>query len=87
MKRSRKEQIQKLKLEKVSCGWEEADIQNSDLDPDMKAYYLNDLQYREYTIDQKIEDLEHEEAMLPLQLMLASFIIFATIMMIYLVSH
>jgi hypothetical protein len=53
------------------------------MDPDMKALYLNDVQYKQYCIEQKIDDLEHEIAMFPLQLMLAGFIIFVIGMLIY----
>jgi uncharacterized membrane protein len=83
MKRSRKQQIKKLLQQKESCRWETAEIYNSNMDPDMKALYLNDVQYKQYCIEQKIDDLEHEIAMFPLQLMLAGFIIFVIGMLIY----
>jgi uncharacterized membrane protein len=83
MKRSRKQQIKKLLQQKESCRWEIAEIYNSNMDPDMKALYLNDVQYKQYCIEQKIDDLEHEIAMFPLQLMLAGFIIFVIGMLIY----
>ena len=38
-------------------------------------------------IQQKIEDIEHEEGMFPLKLMLACFIIFALVLVLYRISH
>ena len=87
MKRSRKQQIEKLQDELYSLRWEKADIHASEMDPDMKAIYLNDVDYKAHCIQQEIEDLEHEEGMFPLKLMLACFIIFAIVMLIYRVSH
>lgn len=86
MKRSRKAQIEKLLQQKESCRWDIAEIHSSNIDPDMKAIYLNDVQYTEYCIDQEIEKLEEEEAMFPLKLMLAGFIVFAVSMFIYFYS-
>ena len=86
MKRSRKAQIKKLLQQKESCRWEEAEIHSSHMDPDMKAHYLNDVQYTEYCIDKEIEKLEEEEAMFPLKLMLAGFIVFVVVMFIYFYS-
>ena len=87
MKRSRKQQIEKLQDELYSLRWEKADIHASEMDPDMKAIYLNDVDYKAHCIQQEIEDLEHEEGMFPLKLMLACFVIFAIVMLIYRVSH
>lgn len=86
MRRSRKAQIKKLLQQKESCRWEEAEIHNSAIDPDMKAIYLNDVQYTKYCIDQEIERLEEEEAMFPLKLMLAGFIVSVVLMFIYFYS-
>lgn len=86
MKKSRKAQIKKLLQHKESCRWEEAEIHNSDMDPDMKALYLNDVQYTEYCIDKEIERLEEEAAMFPLKLMLAGFIVSVVLMCIYFYS-
>lgn len=86
MKRSRKEQIKELLQKKESCRWEIAEIHNSAIDPDIKALYLNDVQYTEYCIDQEIERLEEEEAMFPLKLMLAGFIVSVVLMCIYFYS-
>jgi predicted transcriptional regulator len=87
MKRSRKQQIKELLQRKESCKWETAEIYNSNMDPDMKALYLNDIEYKQYCIEQKIDDLEHEEAMFPLKLMLAGFIIFTLVLVLYRISH
>lgn len=87
MKRSRKAQIKELLQQKESCRWEEAEIYSSDMDPDMKAIYLNDIQYKQHCIEEEIEDLEHEEGMFPLKLMLVAFVIFALVMVLYRASH
>lgn len=87
MKRSRKQQIEKLQDKLYSLRWEKADIHASEMDPDMKAIYLNDVDYKAHCIQQEIEDLEHEEGMFPMKLMLACFVIFAIVMLIYRVSH
>ena len=86
MRRSRKAQIKKLLQQKESCRWDIAEIHNSHMDPDMKAIYLNDVQYTEYCIDREIERLEEEEAMFPLKLMLAGFIVSVVLMFIYFYS-
>ena len=86
MKRSRKAQIKELLQQKESCRWEAAEIHNSNMDPDMKALYLNDVEYTEYCINQEIERLEEEEAMFPLKLMLAGFIVSVVLMCIYFYS-
>jgi len=86
MRRSRKAQIKKLLQQKESCRWEIAEIHNSTMDPEIKALYLNDVQYTEYCIDQEIERLEEEEMMFPLKLMLAGFIVSVVLMCIYFYS-
>lgn len=86
MKRSRKAQIKELLQKKKSCRWEIAEIHNSVMDPEIKALYLNDVQYTEYCIDQEIERLEEEEMMFPLKLMLAGFIVSVVLMCIYFYS-
>lgn len=86
MKRSRKAQIEKLLQQKESCRWDIAEIHNSDMDPDMKAIYLNDVQYKQHCIEEEIERLEEEEAMFPLKLMLAGFIVSVVLMFIYFYS-
>jgi hypothetical protein len=68
MKKSRKAEIQKLERELYSLQWEKVDVHASKMDPDMKAIYLNDIDYKAYCIQQKIEDIEHEEGMFPLKL-------------------
>jgi tetrahydromethanopterin S-methyltransferase subunit F len=84
MKRSRKAQIKELLQRKESCRWDIAEIHSSDMDPDIKALYLNDVQYKQYCIEQEIERLEEEEMMFPLKLMLAGFIVSVVLMFIYL---
>ena len=86
MKKSRKAEIQKLEKELYSLQWEKADVHASKIDPDMKAIYLNDIDYKAYCIQQRIDDLEHEEAMFPLKLMLAGFIVSVVLMCIYFYS-
>ena len=86
MKRSRRAQIKKLLQQKESCRWDIAEIHSSHMDPEMKAIYLNDVQYTEYCIDREIERLEEEEAMFPLKLMLAGFIVSVVLMFIYFYS-
>ena len=83
MKKSRKAEIQKLEKELYSLQWEKVDVHASGIDPDMKAIYLNDIDYKAYCIQQRIDDLEHEEAMFPLKLMLAGFIVSVVLMCIY----
>ena len=87
MKKSRKAEIQKLERELYSLQWEKVDVHTSKVDPDMKAIYLNDIDYKAYCIQQRIDDLEHEEAMFPLKLMLAGFIIFTLVLVLYRISH
>jgi hypothetical protein len=86
VRKSRKE-IEKLQSELYSLKWEKADVHASKIDPDMKAIYLNDIDYKAYCIQQKIEDIEHEEGMFPLKLMLACFVIFTLVLVLYRVSH
>lgn len=87
MLRSRKQKFEELQRELYSLKWEKADIHASNMDPDMKAIYLNDVEYKEHCIQQEIEDLEHEEGMFPLKLMLVAFVIFALVMVLYRASH
>ena len=87
MKRSRKQQIGDLKVLWAEKEWEIAEVFGSKMDPDIKAHYLSYLQYEQYCIEQKIDYLEHEVAMFPLQLMLAGFIIFVICMFIYMVNR
>lgn len=87
MVRKSKQRIEKLESEIYSLKWEKADIHASKMDPDMKAIYLNDVDCKIYYIEKQIEEIQHEEAMLPLKLMLAGFIIFVVILLIYRVSN
>jgi len=83
MKRSRKQQIGDLNVLWAEKEWEIAELKASAMDPDMKAHYLNDLQYEQYRIEEEIDELEHEIKMIPLRVMLYGFIIFAIGMLAY----
>lgn len=87
MKQSKRERLRELQIEKENSKWEEAEIHNSQMDPDMKAICLNDLQYRVYCIEQEIENIEHDEGVFPLKLMLLCFIIFTLVLVLYRISH
>lgn len=84
---SRNKKIAKLKDELYSLQWEKHDVYASKMDPDMQAIYANDIDYKVYCIQKEIENIEHEEAMFPLRLMLAAFIIFALVLVLYRISH
>ena len=86
MAQSRKKQIRDLKEKWNKLEWDIAEAMGSSADPDMKGHYISDLQYAQFIITDKIEELEHEQGMLPLQLMLAGFIIFVVGMFIYFYS-
>lgn len=87
MRKSRKLEIKDLNVLWIEKEWEIAEVHASKMDPDIKAHYLSDLQYEQYFIRQRIDDLEHEQAMFPLQLMLAGFIIFVICMFIYMANR
>ena len=80
---SRKQQIGDLNVLWAEKEWEIAEAKGSAMDPEIKAHYLNDLEYEQYCIEEELDRLEHEQGMLPLQLMLAGFIIFAFGLFIY----
>lgn len=83
MKRSRKQQIGDLNVLWAEKEWDIAEVKGSSMDPDMKAIYLNDLQYEQHCIEQEIDKLEDELKMLPLKIMLYGFTIFALGLLIY----
>lgn len=87
MVRKNKQKIRDLQYELYGLKWENADIHASEMDPDVKAFYLNDLEYKQHCIQKEIERLEGEEAMLPLKLMLAGFIVSVVLMCIYFYSQ
>lgn len=87
MVRKSKQKIEKLQNELYSLQWEIAEIYASEMDPDIKAIHINDIEYKTYCIQQEIDEIEHEEGMLPLKLMLAGFVIFVIVMLIYRISH
>jgi hypothetical protein len=82
----KKQQLGNLKIQWAELEWEIAETQGSDVDPDMKYHHINDLQYAQYLLEQEIDDLEHELAMIPLKLMLGGFVIFVIGMTIYMMS-
>ena len=83
---SRKQQIENLSVLWTKKEWEIAEAKGSAMDPEVKAYYLNDLEYEQYCIEEELERLEHEQKMLPFKVMLFGFIIFTIGMIIYRLS-
>ena len=84
---SRKQQIGDLNVLWAEKEWEIAEAKGSAMDPDIKAQYLNDLEYEQYCIEEEIDRLEHEQGMFPLKLMFACFVIFALVLVLYRISH
>jgi hypothetical protein len=82
----KKQQLGNLKIQWAELEWEIAEAKVSDADPDVKSYHLGELQCVQMSIEQEIDDLEHEIAMIPLKLMLVGFVIFVLGMTIYMMS-
>jgi hypothetical protein len=82
----KKQQLGDLKIQWAELEWEIAEAKVSDADPDVKSYHLGELQCVQMSIEQEIDDLEHEIAMIPLKLMLVGFVIFVLGMTIYMMS-
>jgi hypothetical protein len=82
----KKQQLAYLEIQWTELEWEIAEVKGSDADPDMKSYHLGELQCMQMAIEEEIEALEHDLAMLPLKLMLGGFIIFVIGMTIYMMS-
>jgi hypothetical protein len=82
----KKQQLGDLKIQWAELEWEIAEAKVSDADPDVKSYHLGELQCVQMSIEQEIDDLEHEIAMIPLKLMLVGFVIFVIGMTIYMMS-
>ncbi len=82
----KQQQIKELKRDLESLQWEMYDVHTSTADPDMKSYHLGELQCIQMSIEEEIEALEHEIAMLPLKLMLGGFIVIVIGMIIFMVS-
>lgn len=82
----KKQQLGNLKIQWAELEWEIAEAKGSDLDPDVKYHHVNDLEYTQYLLEQQIDELEHQVAMIPLQLMLGGFVIFVLAMTIYMIS-
>lgn len=82
-----KQQIKELKHEHQSLEWEMAEVYNSTADPDMMMYHLGELQCMQLAVEEEIESLEHELAMIPLKLMLGGFVVIVIGMIIFMVSQ
>jgi len=82
----KKEHLGNLKILWAELEWEIAEAKVSDADPDMKYHHVNDLQCKQYLLEQEIDELEHELGMIPLKLMLVGFVIFVIGMTIYMMS-
>ena len=82
----KKQQLGNLKIQWAELEWEIAETKVSDADPDVKSYHLGELQCVQMSIEQEIDDLEHEIAMIPLRFMLGGFVIFVLGMTIYMMS-
>jgi len=81
-----KQKLKELKHKRDSFRWTIEEIKHSDMDPERKGIYLNDVEYQYYMIDLEIENIEHEIGMMPLKLMLAGFIVSVVLMCIYFYS-
>jgi hypothetical protein len=79
----KRQQIKELKHELEALQWDMYEVQASTADPDMKSYHLGELQCVQMAIEEEIEALEHDLAMLPLRLMLGGFIVFTVGLFIY----
>lgn len=77
-----KQRLKELKDKRDSYRWDIEEIKHSDMDPERKAMYLNDVEYHYYMLDLEIDEIEHNIGMLPLKLMLVGFVIFVIAMFI-----
>ena len=82
----KKQQLGNLKIEWAELEWEIAEAKVADADPDVKSYHLGELQCIQLALEEQIDALEHEIAMIPLKFMLGGFIIFVIGMTIYMMS-
>ena len=82
----KKQQLAYLEIQWTELEWEMAEVKGSNADPDEKSYHLGELQCMQMSIEEEIEALEHDIAMLPLKLMLGGFVIFVIGMTIYMMS-
>jgi hypothetical protein len=80
-----RQQIKVLKHEHQSLEWEMAEVYNSTADPDMMMYHLSELQCMQLGVEEEIEALEHELAMIPLRFMLGGFVVVVIAMIIYMI--
>ena len=79
----KKQQLAYLEIQWTELEWEMAEVKGSNADPDVKSYHLGELQCMQMSIEEEIEALEHDIAMLPLKLMLVGFIVFTVGLFIY----
>jgi hypothetical protein len=79
----KKQQLGDLKIQWAELEWEIAEAKVSDVDPEMKYHYINDLQYKQYLIEEEIDKLEEDLGIFPLKAMTVGFIIFAVLLFIY----
>lgn len=79
----KRQQIKELKNDLESLQWDIYEVNGSTADPDMKSYHLGELQCIQMAIEEEIEALEHDIAMLPLKLMLGGFIVVSIGLFIY----
>jgi hypothetical protein len=82
----KKQQLGNLKIQWAELEWEIAEAKVSDADPDVKSYHVGELQCVQMSIEEEIDRLEHEIAMIPLRFMLGGFVIFVIGMTIYMMS-
>jgi flagellar biosynthesis chaperone FliJ len=83
MLKKQKQRLKELEEKRNSYRWDIEEIRHSDMDPDRKAIYINDVQYQYYIIDLEVEFLQHQIAMVPFKLMLGGFVIFVLGMIVY----
>jgi hypothetical protein len=79
----KKQQLAYLEIQWTELEWEMAEVKGSNADPDVKSYHLGELQCMQMSIEEEIEALKHDIAMLPLKLMLVGFIVFTVGLFIY----
>jgi len=83
MLKKQKQRLKELEEKRNSYRWDIEEIRHSDMDPDRKAIYINDVQYQYYIIDLEVEFLQHKIAMVPFKLTLGGFVIFVLGMIVY----
>jgi hypothetical protein len=76
--------IKKLKKLKQAHQDKIIAIHESDMDPDMKAYYLNDVEYAIYCVD---DEIDFEKRMLLFTYTLYAFVAFALSLVIWAILY